>query len=330
MKVLLRIAGLLIVAGCASQPPAPKPGLGAFDRRLAEEYEMRRASEFEERDFADSRRFRDKRDAALTGARPAPDDLSERILPEPLRRMLEAERERLVAVLQTTAILLAPDALAEAQSAFDCWVQEVEEQLQPDQIAACRAAFSDRLGAAEQVAGTPVVILLPSDDDAEIVVRSDGRESVLGRPFDGVAGEGENLGAAVSFEEAAVNDVLSDSLRAEPKPQRSYLIYFETGGSSPETITEESRERLEAALLDAGDTVAARVTVFGHTDRVGSARINVRLARARAEQIRALLLEAGVPPETITADSFGETLPLVPTEDGVDEALNRRVEIAVR
>ncbi len=326
------IAGLVLVAGCASQPLPPEPDLGAFERRLAEEYEQRRAAEFAERDFADARRFRRKRDAALTGARPAPDDLGARTLPDPLRPVIAADRERLIAVLQTTAVLVDPVALAQAQSAFDCWVQEAEEDFQPDDIRTCRETFADRLAAAERAAEVPVVILLPSDEDdaAQIVVRSGGAEAVIDQPFDGVTGTDGAVADTVAFEETTVNTVLAASLSAEPRPQRSYLIYFETGGSTIDTITAESRERLATAIADGQETVAARVTVFGHTDRVGSAALNVRLARARAEQIREALIEAGLSAEVIATDSFGERLPLVPTEDNVDEPLNRRVEIAVR
>jgi hypothetical protein len=36
---------------------------------------------------------------------------------------------------------LAPDQTATAQVQFDCWVQELEENIQADDIAACRDRF---------------------------------------------------------------------------------------------------------------------------------------------------------------------------------------------
>lgn len=323
------LAPALLLAACATPPATPVPGLGPFDRRLAEEYQARRDAEYAERDFRDARRFRRARDAALLGQRPPPDDLAGRDLAEGDRAELAAARDRLVAVLGTTAVLVAPDALAEAQSAFDCWVQEVEEQLQPDDIATCEADFLDRVAAAEAGATAPVVVLLPSEDGGAIVVSDDGAETPVDTPFGGVVGGGAEP-AAAEFEETAVTEVLADALDAAPPAQRIYLIYFETGGSDIDDITEESRAEYQAAIDDALATEAARLTVFGHTDRVGSATLNVRLARARAARIAAALVAAGVPAEIVAVDSFGETQPLVPTPDGVGEPLNRRVEIAVR
>ena len=80
--------------------------------------------------------------------------------------------------------------------------------------------------------------------------------------------------------------------------------------------------------------VAIRVT--GHTDRSGSEQYNVKLGQQRADAVRETLLEA-LKKQTIDAsriagipaDSLGESAPAVATRDGVQEARNRRVEIAV-
>jgi len=70
--------------------------------------------------------------------------------------------------------------------------------------------------------------------------------------------------------------------------------------------------------------------VIGHTDRVGMPQSNDELSRRRAEGIRQLLIESGVPPEKLEVVARGERDPLVPTEDEVDEPRNRRVEINLR
>ena len=70
--------------------------------------------------------------------------------------------------------------------------------------------------------------------------------------------------------------------------------------------------------------------VIGHTDRVGSADSNDALSKNRAEAMREVLIETGVAAEMIEAVGRGERDPLVPTEDNVAEAKNRRVEINLR
>jgi len=83
-----------------------------------------------------------------------------------------------------------------------------------------------------------------------------------------------------------------------------------------------------AALLAQGSAVlatyrahpGAQLQLSGNTDRSGSVIINREAGLRRAETVRA---------QMISVTSNGEERPLVPTEDGVREVQNRRVEIAV-
>ena len=70
-----------------------------------------------------------------------------------------------------------------------------------------------------------------------------------------------------------------------------------------------------------------RIAVVGHTDRAGPDAYNQRLSERRAAAVKAALAARGVPAEQIVTAGHGESEPLVPTEDGVREPQNRRVEI---
>ena len=72
------------------------------------------------------------------------------------------------------------------------------------------------------------------------------------------------------------------------------------------------------------------LTVVGHADRSGSNAYNDALSQARAENVQSLLIASGVAATNVSIDFKGETEPRVPTEDGVREPQNRRVEIKVR
>ena len=71
----------------------------------------------------------------------------------------------------------------------------------------------------------------------------------------------------------------------------------------------------------------ARLGVTGHSDRSGGAAHNLRASRIRAEAVRDLLAGRGIPRAAMSVRAYGETWPIVPTEDGVREVQNRRVEI---
>ena len=71
----------------------------------------------------------------------------------------------------------------------------------------------------------------------------------------------------------------------------------------------------------------ARVRLVGHTDRVGGAAANRRLAARRAAAVADFLVGAGVPRDLIEIDDAGEADLPVATADGVPEPLNRSVAI---
>ncbi|WP_460802557.1 OmpA family protein [Microbacterium sp. GXF6406] len=74
-------------------------------------------------------------------------------------------------------------------------------------------------------------------------------------------------------------------------------------------------------------------TVSGHTDAIGSDDENQTLSEQRAASVVAALEKAGVPSD-LTAEGYGESLPVAANEiDGRDNPagrqLNRRVEIFI-
>ena len=106
----------------------------------------------------------------------------------------------------------------------------------------------------------------------------------------------------------------------EPCPQ---LIFFDSSADVPRP---EWNAVLDSAARDRGD---GAILLAAFSDRSGPAPANLAIARKRAEAIRRLLIERGVPASAIRTTSFGEDQPLVPTPDGVMEPQNRRVEIRI-
>jgi hypothetical protein len=103
-----------------------------------------------------------------------------------------------------------------------------------------------------------------------------------------------------------------------------FMIFFDTNQS---TLTPDGAQVVAQAAEAYRQTGAARITVTGHTDTVGSAAYNLQLSQARADMVGNELIRQGVPATAITTIGDGEENLLVPTADGVDEPRNRRVEI---
>jgi hypothetical protein len=76
-----------------------------------------------------------------------------------------------------------------------------------------------------------------------------------------------------------------------------------------------------------------RVEIRGYTDRLGSDQYNIDLSERRADAVKAVLVQKGVPAEKIRTVGLGEQNPIVQCEDAEGAAAirclqpNRRVEI---
>lgn len=172
------------------------------------------------------------------------------------------------------------------------------------------------------------IVLLPSTDGAAsaVVVRDAAGEQRLDKPYAALKRQGDvNRPYQASAEE--VEERFGAALAAQPARSANYVLYFVAGGNE---LTAESQALVPAILKEISGRAASEVMVVGHTDRVGKLEGNDQLSQKRAERVRDLLVEAGVPPGKLEAVGRGERDPLVPTDDEVDEPKNRRVEINVR
>lgn len=112
-------------------------------------------------------------------------------------------------------------------------------------------------------------------------------------------------------------------------PTDGYVIFFDREAGF---VSTENRETIEAIAADYLEQATRSgnfppVEVAGHTDTAGSDRHNQSVSERRARAVAAVLVDAGVPADKITAVGKGESEPLVPTDDGVREPSNRRVVI---
>ncbi|WP_211250440.1 OmpA family protein [Simplicispira psychrophila] len=133
--------------------------------------------------------------------------------------------------------------------------------------------------------------------------------------------------ALTTADAAFVNTTFGEALSVEPAPAQTFTLLFENGSS---VLRADSLAQLDEIATASHRRMAVRVTISGHTDAVGSDKLNDGLARARAEEVKHQLLQRQVPPALLSTSSHGKGNPLIPTPDGVAEPRNRRVVVIVR
>ena len=146
LKVLGAVVALGLLAGCAQtdiQQMRTVQATGSpFTQALTEEYRSIVAFEADEMyDWPDADKFAEKGLRAAAGEVVLPEELSDWMLPGDAAPALAEGRNRLMVVLERGARDLHPELAARAQGRFDCWIEQQEENHQPDHIAACRDDF---------------------------------------------------------------------------------------------------------------------------------------------------------------------------------------------
>ncbi|MCP4978806.1 MAG: OmpA family protein, partial [Maribacter sp.] len=71
----------------------------------------------------------------------------------------------------------------------------------------------------------------------------------------------------------------------------------------------------------------AKFTVEGHTDSVGSAKLNQTLSESRANSVRDFLIDKGIGSSRLSAIGYGEDKPIATNNTRSGRKQNRRVEI---
>ena len=110
---------------------------------------------------------------------------------------------------------------------------------------------------------------------------------------------------------------------------KNLLIYFEFDGSKfkPDPQTDNSVSQFKAWLEKYPQSM---LSVTGHTDLVGTAEYNYKLALKRAQVVGKYLEDQGVNASRMVPDSKGSTEPAADYLTAEGRAKNRRTEISIK
>jgi OmpA-OmpF porin, OOP family len=106
-----------------------------------------------------------------------------------------------------------------------------------------------------------------------------------------------------------------------------FIVFFDWNSDA---VSAEAATTLDGTVEMLRSCGFPMAKLDGYTDRSGSDGYNQGLSLRRAASIRNFLVSRGVPEASIATAGFGESNLRVPTEDGVRELQNRRVEITAQ
>jgi outer membrane protein OmpA-like peptidoglycan-associated protein len=263
------VAGLIALGGCTGQELhkaqlMQAPQGSEFNQNLYKGYVGLSETEYAEGDYYDSDVFARRAIQLAEGGLIDPEDIEERNLPSDHVAELTEARGRLAAALDAGAGEANPARAAEAQVYFDCWMQEQEENWQPEDITRCRDAFFAALDGLEPAAApVPVaskpkpqsvrfVVYFETDkydidtEDARILAEAKAAAEKLGTPIVKISGNTDTVGSA------EYNQKLSE-MRAQ-----AVAKVLEAGNTPVRAMLTEAHGELMPALVTPDETEEQR------------------------------------------------------------------------
>ena len=147
-----------------------------------------------------------------------------------------------------------------------------------------------------------------------------GTGAIIGRQMDKKAAE---LAALEEFQVETVED--ANGLEAIKVTFDSGIL-FDFNKSS---LKPEAKEQLAKFASEMADMPDTGITVYGHTDNIGTEAANKKISLQRAESVGNYLNQNGIAKDRIVMDGLGFDQPVADNATEEGRAQNRRVEIFV-
>jgi len=102
-------------------------------------------------------------------------------------------------------------------------------------------------------------------------------------------------------------------------------LQFDSGAAVISDVSYQSLEKLAKLIV----SKKYHLKLAGYTDATGSAALNLKLSKGRAEAIKMFLVSRGADPALIQTDGFGKANPIASNKTAAGRKLNRRVEFTL-
>ena len=94
-------------------------------------------------------------------------------------------------------------------------------------------------------------------------------------------------------------------------------------------LSDASRKELKEFAQKMSDLQDTDIAIYGHTDNTGTAEVNERISRQRAEAVQSYLQSCGIASGRLSSQGLSYTDPVADNATAEGRAQNRRVEIYI-
>ena len=98
----------------------------------------------------------------------------------------------------------------------------------------------------------------------------------------------------------------------------------------PASAREDLNQSAQVLAACARNGKAVKLEVAGYSDNVGGEQANLQLSKKRAQAIRAYLVKAGVPADSLIAQGYGDARPVASNDTASGRFANRRIEFVAQ
>lgn len=158
-----------------------------------------------------------------------------------------------------------------------------------------------------------------------------GSISTFGQIDDNLTMFNNKVSGGIDFEFADHTEINDSTLAVAQKFNdifRSLDLYF-VSGSADYIKTTDNESFVAEAKEFLNSNPDKKLLITGHTDNTGSADLNMMLSKKRAEHIKNVFINAGIPANQLTTEAKGQSQPKAENQTDAGKAANRRVTIVV-
>jgi len=252
-------------------------------------------------DDIDAAYFADKGINAKLGKKVLPEKVNNWKIDEKYIEETNLKRKELIKLINSGKTKKFPTLIARAQLGFDCWLEQLEENWQTEDIAKCYNMMNNNI---------QIVSNETTTSTKKIAKIHNIKQKTK----------------ATDLEITQIKDIKEIKKITNTNIKQKFELYFDHDVFKLDITMKNMINNILKNYNIKQETI---IEIIGHADRSGPEEYNLILSKLRANSVKQYLLSKGVSEFYLSTYYYGETKPKLKTEDGVKEKINRRVEIFI-